>query len=125
MNDKLTDEEKRVMFENGTETPFSGALLHENRAGDYLCKNCGALLFKSDTKFDSDHGWPSFTEPANAASVNLIEDKSHGMVRLDVRCKSCDAHLGHVFEYGSLLKSNTEYCINSVSLEFNASEPKS
>ncbi len=72
---QLTDDEKRIMFEGATEAPFSGELLHEDRSGDFVCKNCGHLLFTSDTKFDSGSGWPSFTEPANVYNVVLKEDK--------------------------------------------------
>ncbi len=119
MNKNLTEEEKKILFEGGTEPPFSGALLHEGRNGSFVCKNCGQVLFKSDTKFDSGSGWPSFTEPANTENVTLITDTSLGMSRTEVRCKNCDAHLGHVFDDGPSDKGGMRYCINSLSLDFD------
>lgn len=121
MNQNLTDQEKHVLFEGGTEAPFSGELLQEHRTGAFLCKNCGHQLFKSDAKFESGSGWPSFTEPVNTENVTLIRDSSLGMTRTEVRCKNCDAHLGHVFEDGPADKGGMRYCINSLSLSF---EPK-
>lgn len=118
MNEKLTDEEKQIMFEGGTEAPFSGELLHEKRTGLFRCKNCGHELFGSDAKFDSGSGWPSFTEPANRENVTLLSDDSHGMTRTEVRCKNCDAHLGHVFDDGPSDKGGQRYCINSACLAF-------
>lgn len=96
-NASLTDAQKDVLFNGGTEPPFSGALLNEHGTGDFVCANCGAVVFKSGTKFESGSGWPSFYEPANAKAVHLVEDSSHGMQRVEVRCANCDAHLGHVF----------------------------
>lgn len=122
MNTHLTDDEKRIMFEGGTEPPFSGALLHEHRTGDFVCKNCGAVLFSSDTKFDSGSGWPSFTEPKNRQHVTLTEDTSHGMVRTAVSCAQCGAHLGHVFDDGPQDAGGLRYCINSACLTFNPEE---
>ncbi len=119
MNDALTPEEKHIMFEGGTEPPFSGALLQEHRTGSFVCKNCGTTLFTSNTKFESGSGWPSFTEPADREHVTLIDDTSLGMTRTEVRCKTCNAHLGHVFEDGPQDKGGMRYCINSLSLEFN------
>lgn len=121
MKDRLTEEEKHIMFDGGTEAPFTGALLHEKRDGDFVCKNCGALLFTSDTKFESGSGWPSFTEPANREHVVLKTDASHGMVRVEVKCKNCDVHLGHVFDDGPSEAGGKRYCINSACLLF---EPK-
>lgn len=118
MNQNLTNEEKHVLFEGGTEAPFSGELLKEHRSGAFLCKNCGSELFQSDAKFDSGSGWPSFTEPANTEHVTLIQDSSLGMTRTEVRCKNCDAHLGHVFDDGPEDKGGMRYCINSLSLDF-------
>ncbi len=119
MNNTLSDDEKRIMFEKGTEAPFSGALLHESRDGMFYCKNCGEPLFSSDTKFDSHSGWPSFTNPADSKKVTLTEDTSHGMVRVEVACAHCGAHLGHVFDDGPVADGGLRYCINSASLNFN------
>lgn len=123
MNDKLTAEQKYVMFDKGTEAPFSGALLHEKRHGDFVCANCGEVLFSSDTKFDSGSGWPSFTEPASQKRVNLSTDTTHGMVRTEVTCAHCGAHLGHLFDDGPIEAGGQRYCINSLSLQFNPDEP--
>ncbi len=123
-NQKLTDEEKNIMFEGGTETPFSGALLNEHRDGAFYCKNCGHMLFTSDAKFDSGTGWPSFTEPANLAHVVLKEDDSHGMARTEVNCANCGAHLGHVFPDGPKDRGGQRYCINSACLAFTPKEDK-
>lgn len=116
--DQLTREEQHIMFGGGTEMPFSGELLHEQRAGSFVCKNCGQELFASDTKFDSGTGWPSFTEPANRKNVLLTDDTSHGMVRTEVTCANCGAHLGHVFDDGPQDKGGQRYCINSACLTF-------
>lgn len=118
MNDKLTELEAAVLFDGATEAPFSGELLHEDRSGNFRCKNCGALLFGSDTKFDSGSGWPSFTRPKDRENVELRDDKSVGMVRTEVVCKSCDGHLGHVFPDGPREEGGMRYCINSASLSF-------
>lgn len=115
--EKLTKEQYHVLRESGTESPGTGALLHEKRDGIFVCAACGETLFFSDTKFDSGSGWPSFTDPINRAHVKLIEDKSHGMVRTEVRCKNCDSHLGHVFPDGHGV-SGERYCINSAALTF-------
>lgn len=117
-NQALSDEEKKIMFEGGTEAPFSGELLHEKSDGDFVCKNCGQILFKSGTKFDSGSGWPSFSEPANLANVTLKEDNSHGISRTEVSCANCGAHLGHVFNDGPAEQGGQRYCINSVCLNF-------
>lgn len=119
MNENLSDEEKRILFEGGTEAPFSGALLNEKRDGDFVCKNCGRVLFKSDAKFDSGTGWPSFTEPSNLEQVVLKDDSSHGMSRTEVTCANCGVHLGHVFNDGPVEHGGQRYCINSASLNFN------
>ncbi len=120
--ENLTDEERQVMFEGGTEPPFSGALDLEFREGQYYCNNCHSLLFTADAKYDSGCGWPSFTEPSDAANVKLLPDISHGMIRTEVRCATCDAHLGHVFDDGPVDKGGQRYCVNSVSLSFTPKE---
>lgn len=124
MNDNLTDEQKHVLFDKDTEPAFSGALLHETRSGMFVCANCGSKLFSSDTKFDSGSGWPSFTEPANRAHVNLTTDTSHGMVRTEVTCAHCGGHLGHVFDDGPVDKGGERYCINSLCLKFEPADGK-
>ena len=114
----LTPEEKHVMFEGGTEAPFSGKYVENHDTGMYHCKNCGSELFSSDAKFDSGTGWPSFTDPAVAENIGTRDDNSHGMHRTEVFCKHCGAHLGHVFDDGPADKGGRRYCINSVCLDF-------
>jgi len=124
MSKDLTDEQKHVMFDKGTEAPFSGKLLHEKRSGEYHCANCGTVLFRSDTKFDSGSGWPSFTEPANREHVKLTQDNSMGMTRTEVSCANCGSHLGHVFDDGPADRGGQRYCMNSLCLEFEPDEQK-
>lgn len=114
----------QVARKGGTEAPFSGEYVHEKTPGMYHCAVCGAPLFSSDAKFDSSSGWPSFTDPAFKEAVTLHEDDSHGMRRTEVRCRNCDAHLGHVFPDGPKKDGKTcdRYCINSVSLELKPVE---
>jgi peptide-methionine (R)-S-oxide reductase len=116
--EQLTDEQYHVLREHGTERPGTGALLHEQRSGEFRCAGCGTLLFTSDTKYDSGSGWPSFTDPANVEHVRLLEDTSMGMRRTEVRCAACDGHLGHVFPDGPGA-SGERYCINSCALAFD------
>ncbi len=113
----LGPERYHILREAGTERPFSGSLLAVTAEGRYLCGACGAALFTADAKFESHCGWPSFTEPEELERVRLLEDRSHGMLRTEVRCKRCDSHLGHVFDDGPGPKG-TRYCINSLSLDF-------
>ena len=115
-NGKLTPEQYRVMREKGTEQPFSGKYWNSHEKGMYKCVSCGAELFSADTKFDSNTGWTSFTEPASLENIELKEDLSGGMQRTEVRCKQCGSHLGHVFDDGPPEKSGKRYCINSVCL---------
>ena len=117
---ELTPEQYHILREAGTERPFSGELLDNHAYGVYRCGACGFELFRSDSKFESHCGWPSFTHPEQRENVRLLDDFSHGMRRTEVRCKRCDSHLGHVFDDGPG-PEGTRYCINSVSLTF---EPK-
>jgi peptide-methionine (R)-S-oxide reductase len=117
-NPRLTYEQKKVLFEKATEAPFSGALLNNQKDGSYTCANCGNVLFESATKFDSGCGWPSFFDVNSKDSVKLIEDRSHGMQRVEVVCAGCSAHMGHVFNDGPRDKTGMRFCINSLSLDF-------
>lgn len=114
---ELGPERYAVLRRAGTERPFTGSLLEERGEGTFVCGACGAKLFDSSAKFDSHCGWPSFTHPEEQQNVRLLPDHSHGMSRVEVRCKECDSHLGHVFEDGPPPRS-TRYCINSLSLKF-------
>jgi peptide-methionine (R)-S-oxide reductase len=114
---KLTPAQYEILRRRGTERPFSGEYVYSKEHGMYQCAACGADLFSSETKFDSGTGWPSFTEPATAASVDLHDDHSHGMTRTEVTCKNCGSHLGHVFPDGPREAGGQRYCINSLSLQ--------
>jgi peptide-methionine (R)-S-oxide reductase len=120
--DTLTSEQYRILREKGTEAPFSGKLLHQKGSGDYVCGACGKVVFKSDTKFDSGSGWPSFYDPANTEAVKLVEDNSLGMHRSEVICANCGSHLGHVFNDAPDQPTGLRFCINSAALDFKAKD---
>ncbi len=110
-----------VLRQAATEPPFTGKYTHDKSNGVYHCGACGAALFSSSAKFDSGSGWPSFYEPMTSESLELVQDRSHGMVRTEVRCARCGSHLGHVFDDGPA-PTGQRYCMNSIALDL---EPQS
>jgi peptide-methionine (R)-S-oxide reductase len=117
--EKLTPDEYKVLRLKGTERAFTGNLYNNHAKGVYECAACGQVLFSSDTKFDSGSGWPSFDSPINRQNVELHEDNSLFMRRIEVTCKNCGSHLGHVFDDGPRETTGQRYCINSVALKFD------
>ena len=115
--EKLSPEQYRVLREKGTEPPFTGRYVHNKEKGVYLCAGCGAELFSDATKFDSGSGWPCFYDAIDRSRIEEIEDTSHGMRRIEIVCRACKGHLGHVFPDGPR-PTGLRYCVNSLSLDF-------
>ncbi|GAA3890097.1 MULTISPECIES: peptide-methionine (R)-S-oxide reductase MsrB [Gibbsiella] len=118
---ELNEIQRYVTQDRGTEAPYSGKLLHNTRSGIYHCLCCNAPLFYSDSKYDSGCGWPSFYQPVTDNAIRYIDDYSHNMHRVEIRCGQCDAHLGHVFPDGPQ-PTGERYCVNSASLRFTDGE---
>lgn len=119
--DILTPEQFEVCINKGTEPPFSGKYYNSKESGIYKCVCCGESLFKSDTKYDSGSGWPSFWQPLSDEKIEYISDTTYGMMRTEVNCKKCGAHLGHVFDDGPK-PTSLRYCINSISLDLDKND---
>lgn len=113
----LSPDERRVLLDHGTERPFCGVFLDNKKQGSYVCRLCALPLFRSNAKFDSGTGWPSFFQPFDPEHIREITDLSHGMRRVETRCARCDGHLGHVFDDGPP-PTRLRYCMNSAALDF-------
>lgn len=119
---KLNPEQYQVLRQCGTEPPFTGKYVHNTRDGNYYCAACGALLFTSDSKYDSGSGWPSFYAPARNKNIIEVLDTSHGMERVEIKCAHCGGHLGHLFPDGPR-PTGLRYCVNSLALTFEEEQP--
>lgn len=117
----LSEEERRILLNQGTEPPFCGGLLDNKDDGTYHCKLCNLPLFTSSAKFESGTGWPSFYEPFDPQHIRELHDSSHGMVRVEIRCARCDSHQGHVFPDGPP-PTGQRYCLNSASMVFKGQD---
>ena len=117
--EELSPEQYAVLREAATERPWTGRYVHEKADGTYACAACGLELFDASTKYESGSGWPSFTDPKNRENVELVDDRSHGMVRTEVKCARCGSHLGHVFDDGPG-PTGERFCMNSCALELHA-----
>ena len=120
--ERLTPEQYHVLREAGTERAFTGQYDKHYEEGTYACAGCGTVLFESDAKYNSGCGWPAFTKPAEGDKIEERRDISHGMIRTEVLCAECGGHLGHVFPDGPRDQGGMRYCINSLSLDFDAKE---
>jgi len=120
--EELGTEAYHILREKGTERAFTGKYWDFKESGSYSCAGCDTELFESDTKFDSGCGWPSFFKPTESETVEEVKDTTHGMIRVEVVCKNCGGHLGHVFEDAPQTPTGLRYCINSASLNFNKKE---
>ena len=119
---QLSPEQYAVLRQQATERPFTGQYVNSKASGVYACAGCGQALFSSKTKYNSFCGWPSFWDVVDEGNVELREDKSHGMQRIEVVCRRCDSHLGHVFDDGPRDKTGLRYCINSCALDLKAEQ---
>lgn len=122
---ELTPEQYRILRQKGTERPFSGEYVHAKADGTYVCAGCGQPLFRSETKYDSGSGWPSFWEVIDQGNVELHLDTNYGMRRTEVTCSRCGGHLGHLFDDGPQETTGLRYCINSASLRLKPDDNKS
>ena len=119
--ERLTPDQYRILRKGGTEPPFANMYANEKRDGVYRCAGCGTALFSSETKYDSKSGWPSFWDPLSQDAVRFEEDRSFGMVRVEVKCGTCDGHLGHLFDDGPQ-PTGMRYCMNSLSLDLDPND---